>query len=138
MPTLFSQGQAVPNNSGGVAGFPDVCKTPTAGGPVPVPYPNLAVANKLDGLAAVKKISISKLIGSTGDAPGTAKGVISGTVRSQAPVSALSPGALKHLTSGKAKSATAAVLMNAPRQYTAAMTSGQISVPSHIKPMPLP
>jgi hypothetical protein len=25
-----------------VAAFPDVCKTPTPGGPVPVPYPNLA------------------------------------------------------------------------------------------------
>ena len=25
-----------------LAVFPDVCKTPTSGGPVPVPYPNLA------------------------------------------------------------------------------------------------
>jgi len=25
-----------------VAAFPDVCKTPSPGGPVPIPYPNLA------------------------------------------------------------------------------------------------
>jgi len=24
-----------------VAAFPDVCKTPSPGGPVPIPYPNL-------------------------------------------------------------------------------------------------
>ena len=35
-----------------VAAFPDVCKTPSPGGPVPIPYPNLTnaanpAANKL-------------------------------------------------------------------------------------------
>jgi hypothetical protein len=34
-----------PTRPGGViASFPDVCKTPTPGGPVPIPYPNMAVA----------------------------------------------------------------------------------------------
>jgi len=26
--------------------FPDVCKTPTAGGPVPIPYPNVAAIHR--------------------------------------------------------------------------------------------
>jgi len=28
--------------------FPDVCKTPLPGGPVPIPYPNLALASDFD------------------------------------------------------------------------------------------
>jgi len=28
--------------------FPDVCKTPLPGGPVPIPYPNLAIASDFD------------------------------------------------------------------------------------------
>ena len=31
------------NGGGQCAGFPDVCKTPTPGGPVPIPYPNMAI-----------------------------------------------------------------------------------------------
>ena len=30
------------DSSGIVSGFPDVCKTPSPAGPVPIPYPNLA------------------------------------------------------------------------------------------------
>jgi hypothetical protein len=33
----------VHKSSNGIAtAFPDVCKTPTPGGPVPIPYPNIA------------------------------------------------------------------------------------------------
>ena len=37
-------------DSGGVSPcFPDVCKTPSPGGPVPVPYPNIANSITLSG-----------------------------------------------------------------------------------------
>jgi hypothetical protein len=69
------------------ATIPDVCKTPTPGGPVPVPYPNIVVSADLvkgtvtvivDGgnMAAIKG---SELFKSTGDEPGVAGGVTSST-----------------------------------------------------------
>ncbi|CAA0094229.1 Uncharacterised protein [BD1-7 clade bacterium] len=39
----------VHKDSGGVSiAFPDVCKTPTPGGPVPIPYPNISKASDTD------------------------------------------------------------------------------------------
>lgn len=69
------------------ATIPDVCKTPSPGGPVPVPYPNIArsdsLANgtktiKADGgnMCANKGSEYSR---SNGDEPGTAGGVKSST-----------------------------------------------------------
>jgi uncharacterized protein DUF4150 len=66
------------------AAVPDVCKTPSPGGPVPIPYPNFAMdSNLVDGastvniegnpLANVK----SKISTSTGDEPGSAGGIMS-------------------------------------------------------------
>jgi hypothetical protein len=62
---------------------PDVCKTPTPGGPVPIPYPNMAMdSNLTDGVETVKiegnplaNIS-SKISTSTGDEAGSAGGGI--------------------------------------------------------------
>lgn len=66
--------------------FPDTCKTPTPGGPVPVPYPNtgqLVMAKK-----TAKKVLIvgkeavttkSEIPRSMGDEAGTAGGVVSST-----------------------------------------------------------
>lgn len=62
---------------------PDVCKTPTPGGPVPIPYPNMAMdSNLTDGVETVKiegnplaNVS-SKIATSTGDEAGTAGGGI--------------------------------------------------------------
>jgi uncharacterized Zn-binding protein involved in type VI secretion len=64
------------------ATLPDVCKTPSPAGPVPVPYPNVTMSNmlmqgtttvKVDGnMAAIKG---SKYSISTGDEPGVAGGV---------------------------------------------------------------
>lgn len=61
---------------------PDVCKTPSPGGPVPIPYPNIAMASSLangtttvktDGeMAAIKGSEYSR---SNGDEAGTAGGV---------------------------------------------------------------
>jgi hypothetical protein len=70
-----------------IATMPDVCKTPSPGGPVPLPYPNIAVSAdlakgtttvKADGgnMCANKGSELSK---STGDEPGTAGGVTSST-----------------------------------------------------------
>jgi hypothetical protein len=71
---------------------PDVCKTPSPGGPVPVPYPVIVsqsgdLANgtttvKVDGqMAAVKDCEFSMC---TGDEPGTAGGVVSSTFKKEA------------------------------------------------------
>lgn len=69
------------SSSGVVMVFPDVCKTPTPGGPVPIPYPNVAMSSdtakgsksvKMDGNPIMLKGS--NFSTSTGDEPGTAGG----------------------------------------------------------------
>ncbi|MBA3697944.1 MAG: DUF4150 domain-containing protein [Planctomycetes bacterium] len=72
----------VHKDSGGITiAFPDVCKTPTPGGPVPIPYPNIAQSSdtakgsksvKVDGNPVCLKDSNFKT--STGDEAGTAGG----------------------------------------------------------------
>ncbi len=72
-----------------IATIPDVCKTPTPGGPVPMPYPNISQSSTLSGgtttvkadggaMAAIKG---SKFAMSSGDEPGTAGGVKSNTFK---------------------------------------------------------
>ncbi|WPL16410.1 hypothetical protein Thiowin_01364 [Thiorhodovibrio winogradskyi] len=78
-------------SSGMAFAFPDVCKVPTPGGPVPTPLPNTAQmalalpgANKvlITGAPAVnKKCKISL---SEGDEPGVAMGVQSNTIKGPA------------------------------------------------------
>jgi len=75
--------------SGGfsAATIPDVCKTPSPGGPVPIPYPNIATEQDLaKGTTTVKADGGnmcanygSEFSRSTGDEPGTVGGVLSGT-----------------------------------------------------------
>ncbi|WP_020408522.1 DUF4150 domain-containing protein [Hahella ganghwensis] len=77
-----NQMSVVHKDSGGVTiAFPDVCKTPTPGGPVPIPYPNIAMSSdtakgtkkvKCDGNPVCVKDSNFKT--STGDEAGTAGG----------------------------------------------------------------
>src|ERR1051325_6611782 len=72
----------VHKDSGGVTqAFPDVCKTPSPGGPVPIPYPNIAMSSdtaqgtkkvKCDGNPVCVEDSNFKM--STGDEAGTAGG----------------------------------------------------------------
>src|SRR4051812_43820376 len=64
------------------ATIPDVCKTPSPGGPVPLPYPNIADQSSLtDGTTTVtakgQMIAVkgSQYGRSNGDEPGTAGGV---------------------------------------------------------------
>lgn len=71
-----------------VCAVPDVCKTPTPGGPVPIPYPNLAMDSDLtDGTTSVKiednpvaNVS-SKIATSSGDEPGSVGGIMSNTFK---------------------------------------------------------
>jgi len=71
------------SNGISTATVPDVCKTPTPGGPVPMPYPNISMSSDLangtttvtaDGgnMIAIKGSDFSR---STGDEPGTIGGV---------------------------------------------------------------
>jgi len=70
--------------------FPDVCKTPTPGGPVPIPYPNLGKsADTSQGPTSVKAdgqmimVKGAKYMMSTGDEAGSVGGVISGVFKSE-------------------------------------------------------
>lgn len=71
--------------------FPDVCKTPTPGGPVPIPYPNIGKASdtssgpttvKLDG--QMPMVKGAKFMMTTGDEAGSVGGVISGVIKGEA------------------------------------------------------
>ena len=78
--------------SGGVCmGMPDVCKTPTPGGPVPIPYPNVAKSQDtamgsstvtVDGQPIMLKGSCFSQ--STGDEAGSAGGVLSSIIKGKA------------------------------------------------------
>jgi hypothetical protein len=82
----------VHKTSGGVAtAFPDVCKTPSPGGPVPIPYPNVAQSVDtamgsstvtVDGNPIMLKSSFFAV--STGDEAGTLLGVVSNTIKGKA------------------------------------------------------
>jgi hypothetical protein len=72
--------------AGQCVAFPDVCKTPTPGGRVPIPYPNIAMLPQGKGGTFSSKVKIdnqktgtvkSEIMMSTGDEPGTVGGVVS-------------------------------------------------------------
>jgi hypothetical protein len=74
------------NGGGQCAAFPDVCKTPTPGGPVPIPYPNIAMLTQASGGTLSSKVKIvgkkaattkTEISMSSGDEPGTIGGVVS-------------------------------------------------------------
>ena len=69
------------DSNGKTIAFPDVCKTPSPGGPIPIPYPNIAMSSDTD--KATKKVKAegnpicvedSNFSTSTGDEAGTAGG----------------------------------------------------------------
>jgi len=83
----------VHKDSGGVTtAFPDVCKTPTPGGPIPIPYPNIAQSSDTSqGASTVKAdgnplcVKDSNFVTSTGDEAGSAGGgVISNKIKGKA------------------------------------------------------
>ena len=77
--------------SGGLSiAFPDVCKTPSPAGPIPIPYPNIGKASdttkgpknvKTDG--KMPMVKGAKYSMSTGDEAGSAGGVISGKIKGE-------------------------------------------------------
>jgi hypothetical protein len=79
------------SNGFSIATVPDVCKTPTPGGPVPMPYPNVARSGDLaDGTVTVTAdggnmiaIKGSHYRMSTGDEPGTLGGLTSNTFKKE-------------------------------------------------------
>jgi len=87
MMTVVHQG-----SSGMVTGFPDVCKTPSPAGPIPIPYPNIAMSSDtsqgsktvtVDGNPIMLKGSVFST--STGDEAGSAGGgVASNTTKGKA------------------------------------------------------
>jgi len=79
------------NSNGITPSFPDVCLTPTPAGPVPIPYPNIAMSSdtasgttkvKCDGQPVC--VSDSNFSTSTGDEAGSAGGVASGRFKGKA------------------------------------------------------
>lgn len=71
--------------------FPDVCKTPSPVGPIPIPYPNIAMST--DTAKGTKKVKCdgqpvclqtSNFMMSTGDEAGSAGGVVSGKIKGKA------------------------------------------------------
>ena len=90
MATVFVNSRGVAHKgSGGMSPiFPDVCKTPTPGGPVPIPYPNTGKSSdtsagptsvKNDGQMPMTKEA--KYMMSTGDEAGSALGVKSSKIK---------------------------------------------------------
>jgi hypothetical protein len=79
------------SSNGMSVAFPDVCKTPTPGGPVPIPYPNIAMSSdtasgsstvKVDGNPIMLKSSHFAM--SSGDEAGSAMGVASNKIKGKA------------------------------------------------------
>jgi uncharacterized Zn-binding protein involved in type VI secretion len=90
---LVNKLSVVHKGSNGVAtaAAPDVCKTPSPGGPVPLPYPNVAKSSDLvDGTTTVKvqgnpvAVKECAFATSTGDEAGTAGGIVSGVTKGKA------------------------------------------------------
>ncbi len=74
--------------SGECFGIPDVCNTPTPAGPVPIPYPNMALLEQTILPTAALTVMISganavlettEVMMTDGDDGGTVGGVMSGT-----------------------------------------------------------
>jgi len=86
------------SNGIATATVPDVCQTPGPAGPVPIPYPNVAMSSDLvggtttvtiDGSSAA--IQGSKFVKSTGDEAGAAGGVASAVFAMEATFLSFSP-----------------------------------------------
>lgn len=85
--TVYANGLSIVHQGDGkthTCPIPDVCKTPSPAGPVPIPYVNVAMSiNLADGTTTVKAmgfpvaIESSNISLSSGDEAGTAGGVIS-------------------------------------------------------------
>lgn len=88
--TVYANSRGVVHKgSGGTSVvFPDVCKTPTNAGPIPIPYPNTGMSSntakgpttvKTDGQMPMVKGAVYTM--TTGDEAGSVGGVVSGTFK---------------------------------------------------------
>lgn len=91
--TVFANSRGVVHKgSGGQSPvFPDVCKTPTPAGPVPIPYPNIGMSsNTSGGPSDVKSdgqmpmVKGAKYTMTSGDEAGSAGGVMSSSIKGEA------------------------------------------------------
>ncbi|MDL1968312.1 MAG: DUF4150 domain-containing protein [Deltaproteobacteria bacterium] len=90
--TFVNSRGIVHKGSGGMSPvFPDVCKTPSPGGPIPIPYPNIGKSSdtskgpkkvKTDGKMLMVKGA--KYSTTTGDEAGSAGGVMSSKTKGEA------------------------------------------------------
>jgi hypothetical protein len=78
-------------SSGIATAFPDVCKTPSPAGPVPIPYPNIAKSSDTAGGSSQVTmdgnpimLQGSSFATSMGDEAGSAGGVASSTIKGKA------------------------------------------------------
>lgn len=129
--------------SGTCMGTPDVCKTPSPGGPVPIPYPNIAqcaqaqpgsfpLKVKFSGANAL--VQTSKITMSSGDEAGSAGGgVISNMIKGPCEFKL---GSMKVKLEGKgAAYVTAMVAHNGSNPN---MPAGAQVAPSQVKVMVAP
>lgn len=98
---MLSTGGAMAN------AMPDVCKTPTPAGPVPIPYPNIAQTSMADPGGVVPKVLVAnlpalnmgtKILMSNGDEAGAAGGLMSSKIIGEAQFTL---GSLKVMVGGK-------------------------------------
>lgn len=126
---------AVTKQAGQCFAFPDVCKTPIPpAGPVPIPYPNIAMP--MMGNPATRKVMISgmpaltkasKISMSNGDQPGVAGGAVSGKIMGPAEFVL---GSLKVKLEGNP-----AVRLGHPTKQNDGNAVGAVLVPSQAKVM---
>ncbi len=77
---VFANGRGIATEDGGGQSivFPDVCKTPSPGGPIPLPYPN--IGRSADASDGPKTVSVNGKIPMVKDAKyGSTKGDEAGT-----------------------------------------------------------
>lgn len=86
-----SRGIAHKGSGGMSVVLPDVCKTPSPAGPIPIPYPNIAKASDTTGGPTTVKtdgqmpmVKGAKYAMSTGDEAGSAGGVMSSSIKGPA------------------------------------------------------
>ena len=91
--TVFVNGRGVVHKtSGGMSTvFPDVCKTPSPAGPIPIPYPNIGQAadtsagpSNVTTDGSMPMVKGAKYQMTSGDEAGSAGGVVSGVIKGEA------------------------------------------------------
>ncbi|MBO1112830.1 DUF4150 domain-containing protein [Bordetella petrii] len=122
------------NNAGAMATatVPDVCLTPAAPSPIPVPYPNIATSDMADPAGIVETVLVvampalnlgSKILLSNGDQGGTAGGgVACGQIMGEA---AFVSGSMSVMVGGKP-----GVQLTSPTTHNANNTMGLVASPS--------